>query len=262
MVTLAKPGGEKGVTYLGPSGPVRFLEGRADVPVSVALELAGLVHRAAPRTGTKRRKADGMTEKTVHGMQAEHGQKAAGILNGYHATIDAIRGERQPEAGAYLDRLTDEQRMDLMREQKTERAGAARREALEAYTAAVEGYHEGLQGHLKGHLFGVGGPDGAAALSRTVTASEGELAAYLDVAEQAGNRDLARAVFVAAKRRGSGDLMARYFDNVDPEARELYQEWAAIPPAEVLERQREGIERVVAEPDPDRLMPPPRVGAY
>ena len=187
-----------------------------------------------------------------------HGEAAAAILNGYHATIDAIREEREPEAGAYLDRLTDEQRMNLMREQKAERAGTARREALEAYTEAVESYHEGLerrQGRLKGRLFGVDGPDGAAALSRTVTASEEELAAYLDVAELSGNEDLARAVFVAAERRGSGDLMARYFDKVDPEARDRYQEWASVPPAEVLERQREGVGTILPEPDPAGLMP-------
>ena len=40
-VTLARPGGERDVPVLGPSGPVRFLEGRADGPLSVALELAG-----------------------------------------------------------------------------------------------------------------------------------------------------------------------------------------------------------------------------
>ena len=199
-----------------------------------------------------------MTAKTVQEIQDSHGRTAAEILTGYHAEIDAIKEEREPEAGAYLDRLTDEQRMNLTREQKTERATAARREALEAYTAAVEGYHEGLkerQGHLKGRLFGVDGPDGAAALSRTVTASEGELAAYLDVAELSGNRDLARAVFVAAERRGSGDLMARYFDNVDPEARGLYEEWVSVPLAEVLERQREGVGTILPEPDPAGLMP-------
>jgi hypothetical protein len=206
-----------------------------------------------------------MTERTIQEMQAEHGQVATEILNDYHAVIDAMREEREPEAEAYLDRLTPEQRMDLMREQKTEKAGEARTRALEAYTASVDRYYEELrrrQGHLKDRLFGVSGPDGAAALSRTVTASEGELAAYLDVAEQAGNGDLARAVFVAAERRGSGDLMARFFDNVDPDARGLYEEWTAIPPAEVLERQREGVGLVVGEADPSRLMPLPRVGAY
>lgn len=50
LVTLARPGGERDVTVLGPSGPVRFLEGRADVPLSVALELAGPGWSIEPKT--------------------------------------------------------------------------------------------------------------------------------------------------------------------------------------------------------------------
>jgi hypothetical protein len=148
--------------------------------------------------------------------------------------------------------------MGLLREQKAGRADDAHRQTLEAYTAEVERYHDEVaqrRTHLKGRLFGVEGPDGAAALSRTVLASEGELSAYLDVALQAGNKDLARAVFVAAERRGSGDLMARYFDEIEPEARALYNEWSELPTEEALERQRENIERVVRPPDYDRLMP-------
>jgi hypothetical protein len=63
------------------------------------------------------------------------------------------------------------------------------------------------------------------------------------------------SVFVAAQRRGLGDLMHRYFDEVDPEAGTLYQEWAELPGEEVLQRQRENVERVVQPPDYDRLMP-------
>ncbi len=199
-----------------------------------------------------------MDGKTVQEIQAEHGAKGPGILAGYQDAVDEIRAETEPEAGAYLDRLTDEQRMRLLRDQKARKADDAHREAREAYSAEVERYHGELakrREHLKGRLFGVGGPDGAAALSRTVTATEGELSAYLDVAEQAGNRDLARAVFVAAERRGLGDLMARYFDGMDPEARDLYAEWSAIPPAEILERQKENVERVVQAPDHDSLIP-------
>ena len=92
-----------------------------------------------------------------------------------------------------------------------------------------------------------------------VMADEGELQAYLDIAVQADNKDLARAVFVAAERRGSGDLMTRYFDEVDPEARELYQEFASVPPAEVLERQRENVQTVLPQPDALSLETPAQV---
>ena len=50
LVTLARPGPEKDVTYLSPAGPIRFLEGRADgVPLSAALELAGPGWAIEPR---------------------------------------------------------------------------------------------------------------------------------------------------------------------------------------------------------------------
>jgi hypothetical protein len=194
--------------------------------------------------------------KTIHEIKEEHGRNAATILTDYQDATQEIRAERKPEEGAYLDRLTPQQRFAALRQQKAGRADEAHRQTLEAYTAEVERYHSELaqrRTHLKGQLFGVEGPDGAAALSRTVLASDAELQAYLDVAIQADNRDLARAVFVAAERRGSGGLMARYFDEVEPGARALYNEWSELPTEEVLERQRENIERVVQPPDYDRL---------
>jgi hypothetical protein len=196
--------------------------------------------------------------KTVQDIQVQQSHNAAEIINSYLDSIDAIRAERETTEGGYLDRLNDEQRMSLLFEQKSERADEANQQALKAYSEEVERYHQELSQrstHLKKRLFSVDGPDGAAALSRAITATEGELAAYLDVAEQASNEDLARAVFVAAQRRGLGDLMHRYFDEIDQEAGMLYQEWSALPAQEVLERQREGVGRVVQPPDYDRLKP-------
>jgi hypothetical protein len=74
------------------------------------------------------------------------------------------------------------------------------------------------------------------------------------------HQDLGRAVFVAAEGRGMGDLMAQYFDRLNPGGRELYKEYSEIPPPESLERQAKGVVTVI--PDPDRLMPPATVGAY
>ena len=79
-------------------------------------------------------------------------------------------------------------------------------------------------------------------------------------AAKSSNDDLGRAVFVAAEGRGMGDLMAQYFDRLNPGGRELYEEYSEIPPPESLERQAKGVETVI--PDPDRLMPPATVGAY
>jgi hypothetical protein len=196
--------------------------------------------------------------KTIHEIKEEFGSTGAGTLNYYQDTLTQIAQEREPEAGGYLDRLTDEQRMSLLREQKMERAGEITRQAREEYAAEVERYHAELSGrveYLKGWLFKV---EDAGALSRAALATDTELGTLLEIAAHAGNAELGRAVFVAAEQRGLGDLMAAYFDRVDPEGRELYQEYSEVPPPEILTRQRESVETLLPEPDPDRLMPPAR----
>jgi hypothetical protein len=196
------------------------------------------------------------TTKTIVDIQQEHASRAGGLLSEYQDTIGAIREQREPEDGGYLDRLTDEQRMGLLREQKTEKANEAYNDVVGAYTSEIERYHTEIaqrRGELKTRLFGVTGSEGAATLSRAALASGGELAMLMDVAATTGNTELAKAAFVVAERRGMGDLVARFFDEVDPEARELYGEWSQVPDEDVLTRQIESVERVV--PKPDRLMP-------
>ncbi len=194
--------------------------------------------------------------KTIHEIQAEHSAKAGRIMTRYQDEIQTIRAEKKLPDGAYLDRLTDEQRFQFLREQKAQKAAEAHERTVREYAREVERYHAELSKRtntLKARLFGVAD---AGALSRAALADEKELSTLLDVASQAGSEDLARAVLVAAHRRGAGDLMARYFDEVDPEARELYQEWTDAPAAEVLERQRTGVDRVVQMPAPESLTSP------
>ncbi len=198
--------------------------------------------------------------KTIHEIRAEHSAKAGAILTAYQDQIGEIRSTKTLPDGPYLDRLTDEQRFGLLREQKAQRAADAHERTLREYTREVERYHAALAERtsaLKGRLFGV---SDAGALSRAALADEGELSTLLDVATQAGSDDLARAVFVAAHNRGAGEVMSRYLDAADPEARELYGEWNDVPPPELLERQRSTIERVVQMPDPDSLTPSPAFG--
>jgi hypothetical protein len=196
--------------------------------------------------------------KTIHEIKEEFSSKGAATLNQYTATLDEIRSTRHPEAGAYLDRLTDEQRMALLREQKTEQALEAHERASKAYTEEVESYHAAIAkrvDYIKGALFKV---EDAGALSRAATAADAELGAMLELAAQAQNAELGRAVFVAAEQRGLGDLMARYFERLNPEGRELYEEWVEVPPEEILERQLK-IDAILPEPGADSLMPYARV---
>ena len=194
--------------------------------------------------------------RTIREIKEAFGQSGAKIVNGHHETRLKIAAETEPAEGRYLDRLSFGERRGIMVEQKTGRVGESVRESREAYTAEVERYHKELSGRqdfLKGRLFGVGD---AGALSRAALATDAELGAMLEISAHAGNAELGRAVFVASEQRGLGDLMARYFDRVDPDARDLYGEWTEIPPSEVLERQLESVEALIPEPDPAGLMPP------
>ena len=196
-----------------------------------------------------------MTNRTIQEILQEFGSKSAGILNGYHDTLDEIKAQREPEAGGYLDRLTGAQKVGLLRDQAMERAGEATRQAREDYAAEVERYQEELSGrvgHLRSRLYKV---EDARVLSDAARASDAELGAMLELAAQAGNAELGRAVFVAAEQRGLGDLMSSYFDRVEPGAREFYQEWAEAPPPEMLTRQAESVETLLPSPTFDELMP-------
>ncbi len=188
--------------------------------------------------------------KTIHEIQAEHSARAGRVMTRYQDEIQQIRAEKKLPDGAYLDRLTDAQKFQFLREQKAQKAAEAHKRAVREYVREVERYQSELSKRtnaLKGRLFGVAD---AGALSRASSADEGELSEMLEDANLAGNEDLARAVFVAAHRRGAGDLMGRFFDGTDPEARELYHEWTDAPPPELLERQRSSVERVVQMPGP------------
>lgn len=107
-----------------------------------------------------------MSDKTIQEIQAEFSSSLAKVMSGYQGKLQEIKNQREIEAGAYLDRLTSEQRMSLLREQKMERANQLTERTREAYSAEVERYHAGLRKrtqHLQGRLFGV---EDAGALNR------------------------------------------------------------------------------------------------
>src|SRR5215211_1531836 len=201
-----------------------------------------------------------MADRTIPEIQEEAGRIGSEILTDWHNTLDAIKGDREPEAGLYLDRLNDEQRMALLREQKERSMDEARARTIEEYRANRERYRDealARTARLKRELFG---EHHAERIERMALASEEELARLMDRASFTESQELAQAVFMEAHSREAGDLVARYFDEVDPEARDLYNEWREAPGAEVLERQIESVETIVHRPSVDSLMPGPRVG--
>jgi hypothetical protein len=199
-----------------------------------------------------------MSDKTIHQIREEFSSAASGVLSNYHARRDEIRSQQRPEAGAYLDRLNDEQRMSLLREQMMEQLTDLTQESREAYAASVQAYHDALSkrtAFLKESLFKV---EDAGALSRAALATDTELGTLLELASTASNKELGKAAFVAAQQRGLGNLMSDYFEKVDPEGRSLYAEWTEIPPAEALERQTDSVDLVIPSPDMDSVVPPAR----
>jgi hypothetical protein len=199
--------------------------------------------------------------KTIHDIKSGFGEVGAGIANRYHEALDEIANTRTVEEMAgFWDRLTPEERSRLLLEHKADRASEVHSKALEDYRSTLEDYRSGLEersSYLRPRLFGV---EDAGTLSRVALASDDELTTLMDRAALADNRQLAKAVFFEATQRGAGDLMARYFDEVDPEARTMYEEWSEIPSAEVLERQGESVETIIPAPELERLTPPARAG--
>ncbi|MDP9486496.1 MAG: hypothetical protein M3Q49_12070 [Actinomycetota bacterium] len=200
--------------------------------------------------------------KTVQEIREEHGQKASALLNRYYEELDALREQRKPEAGGYLDRLSDEQRMTLLRDQKAASADELHRRTVDAYRAEVEKYQEEVRarvGYVKGALFGLSNPEAAGLLSRAATATEEELGAMVDLAEASGNGELAKAALIGADQRGFAELRVRALERAGTEAQALYGEWSDRPPEEVLARQKEQAEEIVRRPSPERLTAPPPV---
>ena len=196
-----------------------------------------------------------MSEKTIQETEASFGERAAVILRGWYDVQDGIGREIEYVEGPHADILTDRQRAEIAATQKAERAGAKGEEYRREYQALMEERNEAVRTRkraLREQLFGV---QDAGALSRAALASDAELGAMLKLAVRADNAELGRAVFTAAEQRGLGDLMNRYFDQMNPEAGELYQEFKAAPSEENLQRRLADAETLFAAPDASYFAP-------
>ena len=170
--------------------------------------------------------------------------------------VGEVKAMRVPSDGAYLDRLSHEQRMSLLREQKTERAAGLTEQARDDYDQEVERFHRELEkrvAYLKECLFKV---EDAGALARAALATDTELGTLMELATQAGNAELGKAAYVACEQRGLTELLQAYYDNIDPEAQELYAEYREVPPEHILERQAESVSALLPDVDADSLMAP------
>jgi hypothetical protein len=191
--------------------------------------------------------------KTIGEIQEEFASKSGEILNGHLDDVSRIKARSELTDGAYLDRLSPEQRMSVLREEKAEEARGVSEKAREAYAQEVESYLQDIAKralYLRERLFEV---EDAGALSRAALATDAELSTLMNIAAKAGNRELGKAVFAVAEGRGMGDLMMAYY-RLDPEAEELYAEYTSIPSEEILECRANSAEALIPDPDPDSLV--------
>jgi hypothetical protein len=206
-----------------------------------------------------------MTDQTIQEAAANYSEKAAGILWGWHETLDEIARSREPVEGEYLERLTDAGREQLIREQQTERAHTEREKYLREYRELTEEHHEQVKSRtrfLSERLFKVAGTPGEAVLPLASSATEEQLMGMLEDALTGGSFDQARAVFVVAQRRQLAGVMGAYLDRADREARALYEEWKAAPSEEIMERRLAGVETLTSPPDSSHFAWVPTFGVY
>jgi hypothetical protein len=195
--------------------------------------------------------------KTWQEVLEEHQRRTAQIAMGVMDAYAEI-GAEGIEEGRYLDQLTGEQRLAILRGQTAEKASEARASAVEENVVEAERYAEEvreLRRSLKPRLFDVAD---TTLLATVAVYSDEQLAAVFDTAVHTGSQDLAKAVFAEADRRGRGDLVNRYFSEVGPSATDFYQEWRELPDEQALERKIENAPAAVPEPTPYQLMPSAR----
>ena len=138
-----------------------------------------------------------MTE-TIPEMKAKQAQREAEMLRVWHAELDEIKAHAEPDAGPYLDRLSHEQRGEILREQKEDRLDRQRDVVLEEYTSTFDDFREAHDRRAKWldkRLYHVEGPGAGAMVSGAVTASDEDLARMLEGAIRTNNAELGKVVF-------------------------------------------------------------------
>lgn len=194
-----------------------------------------------------------MSKETIRELEASYSEKAAELLQSWYARLDEIARSPESIEGPYADRLTDEARAAAIREQKFERANAEREEYLREYRELTEGHQEQVKRRVRALGERLFKTEDAGLLASAALATDTKLGTLLEIAAQADNAELGRVVFVAAEQRNLGDLMASYFDRIDPGAREIYREFKAAPEEDIMERRLASIDTLLVPPDSSRF---------
>ena len=188
--------------------------------------------------------------------------KQTELATGYFDLLNELQEQRELEADdkGYLDRVSDDDKANMLQQQKVGRATARRGEVVDELKSVIGAKHEQLESRraeLHATLFSVPSED---ALLRATLASDEELERLADAGIQAGSDALIRAALNASIQRDRSEVTAKIFQ-ARPELEATYREYQEIPTDEVLSRQTDParIERMIPEVSVDRLRTRPRV---
>jgi hypothetical protein len=190
--------------------------------------------------------------KSIQEIQEEHSRNIAQIMMGYKDDQDQIQATGL-EPGPYADRLSSEQRLSARRDQALEKAAQAHERTLAAYRSEVDRYEERVHAkrqELRAKNFFV---ESTEAVAAALGADDAGLMNMVETSALTGNEKLGKAAFVAAHRRGLGDIIAAYFEKINPEGHDAYQEWLDLPDPEAIEAKPRAAEQAVQMPTVDRL---------
>jgi hypothetical protein len=191
---------------------------------------------------------------TIYEIEAEFGEGSSKRLRDWYARADEIIASANLEPGPHLECMDPPQRSQLLRDQIEAKLDEERAARVEEATSRFDDFcleYEARRAWLDLRLFDVEGADQMVASA--VMATDEQLARLLDAAKRTNSLTLAKVVFGEAQRRGGLPEIVEAYFAMDPEARELLEEWHQALSPEDLERRRSSIEAMFFKPDNRRL---------
>jgi len=200
--------------------------------------------------------------RTIHEIEASGSEQAAEIVRDWYEARDRIARQTVDIDGPHAELLTPEQRMRAAAEQKAAQAAQKAQEYRSEYEEFTSQRNEDVLSRkqfLHKELYAAT-PENAAIFANAALATDEQLAEMVEMAHSTGLAEVGRAAFVAAQRRELGEVVAAYFDKLNPEARELYQEYSQAPSEESLENRLADAETIFAAPEPSEFTSPSYAG--
>jgi hypothetical protein len=198
-----------------------------------------------------------MTETKVTYQQIEEAtsELATPLVREWYEKKDQIARSREAIEWSGAEMLSEQQRQQAIAQQKAARAAAEAGPLQERFEELMREHADAvsrLRSDLHKENFVV---ESTEYRSQVAFATDEVLESAMSYAQQQGDRDLAKAVFGAAKDRGHVVLVNRYLHEVAPEAREAYEELQSLPSDEELEARVANAAQIFEAPTPADYIP-------